>query len=405
MTLRTAKEEIIVYAVSMIVKAALLAAAWSGKSRRRGLESIAKMPIGEKDKEILFLRDRIYQLETQIKIFQKQIQSSSCKTRYSQKERLFILWHMEYFQIPRRRITKTFGIARSTLYRWLNRINDEPKSTQQPWNKTPESLAALVWRISRDNIDWGRVRISNQLKLLNIFLSASTVRNILQRPKPRDTSPTLITCAKNHVTKNLNGCRIPAWYPNHLWSIDLTEVYYWGLWKIYVLVAIDHFSRKVVAVKPLEGPSTGFVINALEAAFENTGKPKHLISDHGSVFTSAAFREFIDSNKVRIRYGAIGEHGSIAVTERVIETLKYEWLKKVAIIRGFRHLERLCSEFTKWYNVWRPHEFLGSATPATVFRDRAVPFVLKKAKDVPENIITKRFEETKVTAYRLKKAA
>lgn len=201
--------EIIAYAVSMILKAALLAAAWAGKSRRRGLESIAKMPIDEKDKEIFFLRGRVYQLETQIKIYQKQIQSSG-KTRYSQKDRLFILWHMEYFQIPRRRVTKTFGIARSTLYRWLKRFDDDPKSAQQPWNKTPESLAALVWRISRDNIDWGRVRISNQLKILNIFLAASTVRNILQHPKPRNASPTPKTCAKNHVSKNLNGCRIPA---------------------------------------------------------------------------------------------------------------------------------------------------------------------------------------------------
>ncbi len=398
------QKDIIAYAVSMILKAALLAAVWSGKSRRRGLESIAKMTIAEKDKEILFLRDRIYQLETQIKIFQKQIQSSSNKTRYSQKERLFILWHMEYFQIPRRQVTKTFGIARSTLYRWLRRIDNQPNTGQHPCNKTPESLAALVWRISRDNINWGRIRISNQLKILNIFLSASTVRNILQSPKPRN-QPTSTVFSKNHVIKNQNGCRIPAWYPNHLWSVDITEVYYWGLWKICVLVAIDHFSRKVVAVSPLEGPNAGMVINALEAAFENTGKPKHLISDHGSVFTSAAFREFIDSNRVKIRYGAIGEHGSIAVTERVIETLKYEWLKKVVIIRGFRHLERLCCEFTEWYNNWRPHEFLGSATPATVFRDRAVPFVLKNAKDVPENIITKRFEETKVTAYGLKKAA
>lgn len=405
MTVMKKQNEIIAYAVSMILKATLLAAAWAGKSRRRGLESIAKMPTDEKDKEILFLRDRVYQLETQIKILQKQIHSLPCKTRYSQKERLFILWHMEYFQIPRCHVTKTFGIARSTLYRWLRRIDDIPNSNRQPWNKTPESLAALVWRISKDNIDWGRVRISNQLKLLNIFLSASTVRNILQRPKPKNTSPAPITCPKNHVTKNQNGCRIPAWYPNHLWSVDLTEVYYWGLWKIYVLVAIDHFSRKVVAVTPLEGPNAGMVINALEAAFVNMGKPKHLISDHGSVFTSAAFREFIDSNRVKIRYGAIGEHGSIAVTERVIETLKYEWLKKVAIIRGYRHLERLCCEFTEWYNVWRPHEFLASATPATVFRDKAVPIVLKSAKDVPDNIVVKRFEKTKVTAYGLKKAA
>jgi len=69
------------------------------------------------------------------------------------------------------------------------------------------------------------------------------------------------------------------------------------------------------------------------------------------------------------------------------------------------HLTQLCKSFSDWYNNWRPHEFHGSATPATVFRDKAVPFVLKNAKNVPENIMTKRFEETKVTAFRIRKAA
>ena len=137
-------KEIIAYSVSMILKAALLAAIWAGKIRRLGMESIAKMPISEKDKEILFLRDRVYQLETRLRIFQKQYQSTSGKPRYSLKERLFILWHMEYFQIPRRQVTKTFGVARSTLYRWLKRIDDETDCARRPWNKTPESLAALV---------------------------------------------------------------------------------------------------------------------------------------------------------------------------------------------------------------------------------------------------------------------
>ena len=138
------KKEIIPYAVSMILKAALLAAAWAGKIRKHGLESISNMPIDEKDKEIFFLRDRIYQLETRIKIFQKQVYSSSNRQRYTLKERLFILWHMEYFQIPRRHVTKTFGIARSTLYHWLKRIDDIPNSAQHPWNKTSESLVDLV---------------------------------------------------------------------------------------------------------------------------------------------------------------------------------------------------------------------------------------------------------------------
>ena len=399
----TTKKEIIAYAVYMIMKAALLAAAWAGKSRKYGLESIAKLSIEEKDKEIIFLQDRIFQLENRIKVFQKYISSSSSKPRYTSKERLFILWHMEYFQIPRRHVTKTFCIARSTLYQWMKNIDDIPKSTQHPWNKTPASLAALVWRISKDNIDWGRFRISNQLKILNIFLAASTIRNILNRPMPKNPSP--VTNSERPTPMNENGCRVPAWYPNHLWSVDLTEIYYWGLWKIYILIAIDHFSRKVVVVTPLEGPNAGRVIDALETAFLNSGKTKHIVTDQGSVFTSAAFREFLNSSNVKIRYGAVGENGSIAVTERVIETLKYEWLKKVPVIRGFQHLTHLCSSFAEWYNNWRPHEFLGSATPGQTFQNKSVPFVPKTAKDIPAGLEIKKFKETKITGYRIKKAA
>jgi len=56
---------------------------------------------------------------------------------------------MEYFQIPRRKVTETFGIARSTLYRWLEQIQGETENTERhAWNKTPEELVWLVWRIA-----------------------------------------------------------------------------------------------------------------------------------------------------------------------------------------------------------------------------------------------------------------
>ena len=90
MTVLKKQKEIIVYAVSMILKAALLAAVWAGKVRKRGLESIAKMPIDEKDKEILFLRDRIFQLETRIKIFQKQYQLSLLSDNETTKKPRYI---------------------------------------------------------------------------------------------------------------------------------------------------------------------------------------------------------------------------------------------------------------------------------------------------------------------------
>ncbi len=82
-------------------------------------------------------------------------------------------------------MTETFGIARSTLYRWLEQIQGKTENPgRHAWNKTPQELAWLVWRIAGDNIQWGRTRIANQLKILGLFLSASTVRNILDRPRP-----------------------------------------------------------------------------------------------------------------------------------------------------------------------------------------------------------------------------
>jgi transposase InsO family protein len=188
------------------------------------------------------------------------------------------------------------------------------------------------------NLDWGRIRIANQLKLLNIFLSASTVRNILQRPKPRNT-PTAPSATTEQTEEKPEARSIPASYPNHVWSIDTTKVLCWGLWPIHVLVAIDHFSRKVICVAPLEGPNAGWIIEALEQAMRKHGAPRHLISDQAPVFVGDALAELVKQWNIKSRFGAIGKHGSITVTERAIKTLKYEWLRSVPIIKGFDHVD------------------------------------------------------------------
>ena len=72
-------------------------------------------------KKILFLRDRVYQLEMQVSILQKHLHKKGKKPRYEVREKLLILWQMETFQIPRRKVSRYFGIAGSTLYRWLHR--------------------------------------------------------------------------------------------------------------------------------------------------------------------------------------------------------------------------------------------------------------------------------------------
>jgi transposase InsO family protein len=394
--------EILNIAVSLLIKAALLAARFSGRVRQRSLKRLAAKDADAKAIEVLFLKDRVYQLEMQVSILQKHLRKKGKKPRYDVRERLLILWHIEAFQIPRRRVSRYFGIARSTLYRWLHRIEDQ-KPPSAVANRTPTEIATLVWEITKANLSWGRIRVANQLKLLGIFLAASTVRNILHRPKPRN-APTSATTPETTAEKP-EARSIPAWYPNHVWSVDTTKVLYWGLWPIHVLVAIDHFSRKVVCVAALEGPNAGWIVEALEQAMRKHGAPKHIISDQAPVFTGGAFAKLLDQWNIKPRFGAVGKSGSIAVTERVIKTLKYEWLRRVPLIKGFDHLTLLCSEFEDWYNTWRPHMTLEGLRPDDLYYSRKPEMPNRKAKMVPGNIERYVFRETRLTAYRLKTAA
>ena len=116
--------DIINAAVALIVKAAILAAGFSGRARKRSLKRLAAMDVDAKDKEIIFLRDTVYQLKMQISILHKGFQKKQKNKRYTLREKLFILCHMETYQIPRRRVTEYLGIARSTLYRWLRNRDD-----------------------------------------------------------------------------------------------------------------------------------------------------------------------------------------------------------------------------------------------------------------------------------------
>ena len=95
--------EIVNAAVTLITKVAILAARFSGRARKRSLKRFASMDIDDKDKEVIFLQDKVYQQQMQITILQKGLQKKHTNKRFTLWEKLFILCYMEIFQVPRRR--------------------------------------------------------------------------------------------------------------------------------------------------------------------------------------------------------------------------------------------------------------------------------------------------------------
>lgn len=381
--------------ISLLLKSLFNLAAYEAEFRMKRLRSWA-LSDREKEARIVFLEDLVRKLLDEIKTL-RELLLHQPKCHYSIRQRLLVLRFMEIYRIPRSKITEQFGIARSNLYRWLHQIQDSPRIQSEPLNKTPVELAKLIWKIVGNNPAWGRHRVAMQVWLLNVFVSASTVRNILKQPYPRKPESRALVIEQKPSSQR----SIPAGYPNHVWSADITIVHRWGLWSTYVLVVIDHFSRKVLCVTPLEGPGTGWVSDSLEKSFRQFGAPKHLITDQGTIFKSDAFAELLDHWKVKHRFGAVGKHGSIAVTERVIETFKYEWIRRATLIRGFEHLQCICREFCAWYNEWRPHTRSGGATPEMVYSLKKWRKPDKDDKTVPRNIQTKLFHETGIVGFKI----
>ncbi|MDR1477436.1 MAG: integrase core domain-containing protein, partial [Planctomycetaceae bacterium] len=70
------------------------------------------------------------------------------------------------------------------------------------------------------------------------------------------------------------------------------------------------------------------------------------------------------------RFGAIGKHGSIAVTERVILTYKEGCTRRILVPISKNEMIHETKLFFDWYNEYRPHMTLNGKTPNEVYYHR-----------------------------------
>jgi transposase InsO family protein len=134
----------------------------------------------------------------------------------------------------------------------------------------------------------------------------------------------------------------------------------------WMAAVVDHFSRRLLRFSIYRSqPTSAAVRELLERAFRDVGEtPGHLISDRGKQFIAKGFRRWCRRRRIQHRFGALGKHGSLAVIERCIRTVKNECTRRLSVVpyrlAAFeQELELYCS----WYNGCRPHSWLSGATP------------------------------------------
>jgi putative transposase len=224
----------------------------------------------------------------------------------------------------------------------------------------------------------GKVKIAQTLCRAGLHLGTTTVGRILkEQPLPQPQEPPVST-----------GRVVAAKRPNHVWHVDFTIVPtgsgLWTSWLPFALpqrwpfcwwlaVIVDHFSRRVVSIGVFANrPDCRAVCAVLGRAIgrANTA-PKYIICDRDSIFDCDAFRRWVKGKGIQPpRYGAVGKHGSIAVVERLIRTIKDESTRRTLVPLRREAFRREILSYVDWYNEHRPHTTLDGRTPNEVYFGR-----------------------------------
>ena len=271
----------------------------------------------------------------------------------------------------------TFLVTSATIALWVKRIDERGTDAllqlREPVNKFPDFVRCIVQRLKTLSPSMGKVKTAETLCRAGLHPGVTTVGRILKEdPQPGlgDAAPsTRVVTAKR---------------PNHVWHVDLTAVPtslgFRAPWLPFALpqcwpfcwwvaVAIDHYSRHVMGIATFgNNPTSVLVSHFLESAIRKASvTPKYFIRDRGQQFWCDAFKDWCDHQGITPRFGAVGQHGSIAIVERFILSLNNDCTRVILVPLHGKAFRRELNWFAKWFNQNRPHSGLNGKTPHEVY--------------------------------------
>jgi transposase InsO family protein len=285
---------------------------------------------------------------------------------------------------PVSEVAVRYGVSRQSVYAWKARhaaagVDGLREASRRP-RTSPSRLAAeaeaLVCELRRAHPRWGARRIAFEVAQRGTAggPSRATVHRVLVR------NAMVTPQAQRHKRKYRRWARET---PMALWQLDLVGgIYLADGRECKVLSGIDDHSRFVVCAAVLAVPSARAVADAFTAAMKTYGVPAEVLTDNGKQFTG----RFTKPRPAEVLFERVcREHGITAKltrpysptttgkVERWHQTLRRELLDAAG---PFADLPSAQAAITAWvhaYNHARPHQALGMATPASLFRPGTQP--------------------------------
>lgn len=208
--------------------------------------------------------------------------------------------------------------------------------------------------MKRRNPRFGCRRIAEQISFVfGLDIDKDVVRRVLAkhyRPEPGAPGPSWLTFLGHSK--------------DSLWSVDLFRCESMILKSHWVLIVMDHFTRRIIGVSVHAGSVDGpAVCRLFNAAIAGTGAlPRRLSSDHDPLFEFHRWQanlRILEVSEVKTVPYVPCSHPFV---ERLIGTIRQEFLDQVPFWSA-RDLERKLLHFKDYYNRDRVHRGLGGTIP------------------------------------------
>ena len=318
------------------------------------------------------------------------------RPHYPPRERMAILELKAARGWSLKQTAKAFLVTSATIASWMKRLDEDGLhalvQVSQPVNRFPDFVGYVVQRLNTlshlGQVAW----LPKILSRAGLHLGTTTVGRMLKRkrrPTPRAAEPE--PTAKQRI--------VTAQYVGHVWHVDLTVVPtglgFWVPWLPlslpqswpfchWLVLVVDHFSRRVMGCTAFPSQPTAQQVRTSWAApwprltvirlradtrrqtLENRAQVYYLRSR--KTIGLPGLPGLVHARGIKPpRYGAIGKHGSLAVVERAILTIKrlLACLLLVPYRREAFLRELACT--IDWYHKHHPHTWLNGRTPDGVY--------------------------------------
>ncbi len=284
------------------------------------------------------------------------------------------------------------GVSRSQFYEYkrafqeegFSGLMDRPPIPRTFPNETPAEVKEKIIKLSVEHPAWGQVKISDNLRLVGIQVSPSTVRNIwlkegleskykriLRLEELRAGTEIELTEEQIRLLEKANPCfrerNVESLYPGYLLSQDTFMVGVMkGVGKIYLQAVVDTYGSYAFGklyTSKLPETAADVLYDHVLPFYEAHGlKVEHVLTDNGREYCGRPmihpYQIFLELNEVEHRRTKVARPRTNGFVERFNRTVLDEFFREAFRNKFYATVEELQADLDTWlayYNNERPH--------------------------------------------------